>query len=77
MSTNEEKSREKKIIEKKSVKDSSVVKIMRIDNIFSTNILIFCDNKNESRSSILSLFVKSKNIKNRSTFLFLDVYFNV
>jgi len=64
ISTSKEKSRKEKIIKRKNVRDNSVVKIMRINNTFSTNILMFCDSKNESKSSILSLFVKSKNIKN-------------
>jgi len=72
-----EKSRKEKIIERKNVRDNNIVKIMRINNAFSTNILMFCDSENKSRSLILLSFVKSKNIKSRSTFLFLDVYFNI
>ena len=36
---------------------------MRTNNAFSTNILMFCDNKHENKSLISLLFVKSKNIK--------------
>jgi len=36
---------------------------MRIDNVFSINMLMFCDSENESKSSILLLFVKLENIK--------------
>jgi len=75
ISTNEEKSR-KKNMKKKSIRDNNIVKIMRTNNIFSINILIFCDSENESKSLISSLFVKLENIKNRSTFLFLDFYFS-
>jgi len=64
INTNEEKSREKKITKKKSVKNNTTIKIMQINNIFSTNILMFCDSDSESKSSILLFFVKSKNIKN-------------
>jgi len=42
---------------------ANVIKIMRTSNVFLTNILIFCDSKNESRSSILLLFVKLKILK--------------
>ncbi len=73
----EEKFREKKIIEEKSVKDSNIVKIIQIDNAFSTNILMFCDSENKSKSSILLLFVRLKNIRSRLTFLFLNVYFSI
>jgi len=71
------KSLEKRFIERKSIRNSDIIKIIQIDNIFSTNILIFCDSKNENENSILSLFVKSKNIKNRLTFLFFDIYSSV
>jgi len=50
---------------------------MRTSNIFSINILMFCDRKNENKSLELSHFEKSKNIKSLSTFLFLNAYFNV
>ncbi len=50
---------------------------MQINNIFLTNILIFCDKENKNRSLKLSHFKKSKDIKNRSNFLFLNAYFNV
>ncbi len=50
---------------------------MRTNNALLTNMLIFCDNMHESGSLILLLFVKFENIKNRLTFLFLDLYFSV
>jgi len=63
ISIDKKKFRKEKITRKKSVRDNNIIKIMRIDNVFSTNMLIFCDSENESKSSILLLFVKSKNIK--------------
>ncbi len=50
---------------------------MRINNAFSTNILMFCDKESVNKSLKLSHFEKSKDIKNRSTILFLNAYFNV
>jgi hypothetical protein len=47
---------------------------MEINNIFSTNILMFCNKKSENKSLKLSHFKRSKNIKNQSTFLFLNAY---
>ncbi len=44
---------------------------MQTSNIFSINILMFCDSKNKSKSSILLFFVKSKNTRSRLVFLFL------
>jgi len=73
----EEKSRREKIIKRKSIRDNNVVKIIQINNAFSINMLMFCDSENKSKSSILSLFVKSKNIKSWLAFLFFDVYFSV
>jgi len=60
---NEEKSREETSIERKNVRNANVIKIMRTNNAFSTNMLMFCDSKHENKSSISSFFVKSKNIK--------------
>jgi len=60
ISTNKEKSWEKKFIKEKSVKIRNIIKIMRIDNAFSTNILMFCDSENKSKNSILLFFVKLK-----------------
>jgi len=37
---------------------------MQTNNVFSINILMFCDSMHESESSILSLFVKFENTKN-------------
>ena len=37
---------------------------MRTSNVFSTNILMFCNSIYENGSSILSLFVKFENTKN-------------
>ncbi len=50
---------------------------MRTNNVFSINILMFCDKENENKSLKLSHFEKLKNIKNLSIFLFLNAYFNV
>ena len=58
-----EKSQKEKSTKRKSIRNTNIVKIIQIDNIFSTNIQIFCDSKNKSKSSILLLFVKLENIK--------------
>jgi hypothetical protein len=50
---------------------------MQIDNIFLTNMLMFCNKENENRSLELSHFKRSKDIKSQSTFLFLNTYFNI
>jgi len=50
---------------------------MRINNAFSTNMLMFCDRENENESLELSHFERLKTIKNLSIFLFLNAYFNV
>ncbi len=50
---------------------------MQINNIFSTNILIFCDKENENKSLKLLYFERLKDIKSRSIFLFLNTYFNI
>jgi len=50
---------------------------MRINNIFLTNILMFCNKENENKSLELSHFKRLKTIKNLSIFLFLNTYFNV
>jgi len=50
---------------------------MQIDNIFSTNILIFCNRENKNKSLELLYFEKLKNIKNQLIFLFLNAYFNI
>jgi hypothetical protein len=77
ISINEEKSQEETSVKKKSIKNASIIKIMRTKNAFSTNMLMFCDSKYESKSSISSLFVRLKNIKSRLIFLFFDFYFSV
>jgi len=74
---NKKKSREKKITKKKNIRDNNIVKIIQIDNAFSTNMLMFCDSENKSKNLILLLFVRLENIKNRLTFLFLNVYSSV
>jgi len=59
--------RNKKSFKKKSTKkiqNTNIIKIIQTDNIFSTNILIFCDNIYKSKNSILLFFVKFENIKN-------------
>jgi len=45
------------------MRDTSVTKIIQISNIFLTNILIFCDSKKKSKSSILLFFVKLENTR--------------
>ncbi len=50
---------------------------MQTNNVFSTNILMFCDSKNKSKSSILLFFVKLENTRSRLTFLFLNFYSSV
>ncbi len=63
ISINEEKFREKTSAKKKSVRNADIIKIMRTNNAFSTNMLMFCDNEYENKSSISSFFVKLKNIR--------------
>ena len=50
---------------------------MQVNNIFSTNILIFCDKKSKNKSLKLSYFKRLKDIKSLLTFLFLNAYFNI
>ncbi len=50
---------------------------MQINNVFLTNILIFCDKESENKSLKLLHFERLKDIRNRSTFLFLNAYFNI
>jgi len=63
ISINKKKSRKEKIIKKKSVRDNNVVKIMQINNVFSINMLMFCDSENKSKNLILSFFVKLENTR--------------
>ncbi len=77
INNNKDKSIEDKSIKKKSIYNIDINKIMQIDNAFSINILIFCNKENENKSLKLLHFEKSKNIKNLSTFLFLNAYFNI
>jgi len=77
INNNKDKSIENKIIKEKTISNAKVNKIMRINNIFSTNILMFCDKENKNKNLKLLYFEKSKNIKSRSIFLFLNAYFNV
>jgi len=63
ISTSEEKFQEKTNTREKSVRDTSVIKIMRINNVCSTNLLMFCDSENENKNLISSLFVRLKNTK--------------
>jgi len=37
---------------------------MQTSNVFSTNILMFCNSIHENKSLILSLFVKFENTRN-------------
>ncbi len=66
-----------KNVKEKNVRSVDVDKVMRIDNVFSTNMLMFCDKESENKSLELSHFKRSKNIRSSSTFLFLNAYFNV
>jgi len=50
---------------------------MQINNIFSTNMLMFYNRENENKSLELSHFKRLKNIKSLFIFLFLNIYFNV
>jgi len=50
---------------------------MQINNIFSTNMLMFYNRENENKSLKLWHFKRLKNIKSLLTFLFLNIYFNV
>ncbi len=50
---------------------------MQINNVFSTNILMFCDKESENESLKLSHFERLESIKSLSTFLFLNAYFNI
>jgi hypothetical protein len=63
-----DKNVEGKSVEKKSVRSVGVDKVMRIDNAFSTNMLMFCDREGENGSLELLYFKRSKNIKRSSTF---------
>jgi hypothetical protein len=38
---------------------------------------MFCDKENKDKSLELLYFKRLKNIKSRSTFLFLNAYFNI
>ena len=64
----EDKSVEGKSVEEKSVRSAGVGKVMRIDNAFSTNMLMFCDREGENGSLELLHFERSKDIKRSSTF---------
>ncbi len=59
------------------VRHLQLIKVIQITNIFSTNILMFCDNIYENKNLILLLFLKFENIKNRLTFLFFNLDFSV
>ena len=50
---------------------------MQINNIFSTNILIFCDRESKNKSLELLHLKRLEDIKSLLTFLFLNAYFNV
>ncbi len=50
---------------------------MQINNVFLTSMLIFCDRESKNKSLELSHFKKLKDIRSRSTFLFLNAYFNI
>jgi len=59
-----EKSQKEKNTKKKNIRNTDIIKIIQTDNIFSTNILIFCNSIYKSKSSILLLFVRFENIRN-------------
>ncbi len=62
---------------KKSIRNDDIDKIMRTNNAFLIDILMFCNKENENKSLKLSHFKRSKNIKSLLIFLFLNTYFNV
>ena len=68
INNDEDKSVKGKSVKKKSVRSVGVDKVMRIDNAFSTNMLMFCDREGENGSLELLHFKRSKNIKRSSTF---------
>jgi len=77
LDSSRDKNIEDKSIKEKSIRNTNVDKKMQIDNVFSTNILIFCNRKDENKSLKLLYFKKLKDIKSWSTFLFLNAYFNI
>jgi len=54
----------KKNIKEKSIWSINKIKIIQTNNIFLTNILMFCNNIYKSRNSILLLFIKFEDIRN-------------
>ncbi len=66
-----------KSVREKSVRNANVDKVMRINNAFPTNILMFCDKESENKSLELSHFERSKDIRSSSIFSFLNAHFNV
>ncbi len=65
------------MVKKKNIRDININIIIQTNNIFLNNILMFCDNKNKSKSSILLFFIKLKNIRSQLIFLFFDFYFSI
>ncbi len=76
INNNRDKTVEDKSIKEKSVYNVDVDKIMRTNNVFSINMLMFCDKENENKSLKLSHFKKLKDTKSLSTFLYSNPYFN-
>ncbi len=66
--SDKDKSVKGKSVEEKSVRSANVDKVMRIDNAFPTNILMFCDRESENGSLKLLHSKRLKNIKRSSTF---------
>jgi len=66
-----------KMLKKKNICNTNVNKIMQINNIFLTNMLMFYNKKNENKSLKLLHFERLKNIRSLLTFLFLNAYFNI
>ena len=77
INSDKDKSVENKNVKGKNVRSVNVNKIMRINNAFLIDMLIFCDKESENKSLKLLHFKRSKNIKSLLTFLFLNAYFNV
>jgi len=76
INSDEDKNVEDKSVKEKNIYSVNINKIMRTNNAFLTNILVFCDKESENKSLKLSHFEKSKNIKNLLFFLFLNAHFN-
>jgi len=68
INSDKDKSVKGKSVEEKSVRSANVDKIMRINNTFLTNMLMFCDKESENESLKFLHFKRLKDIKSLSTF---------